>query len=70
MSFSFVFERSWQSGKVSEGLKKVNMTPILKKTEEELRNYRLVNPLIPGSGRANTPKNLLQIYKVQEGEWA
>lgn len=70
MSFSFVFERSWQSGKVSEGLKKVNMTPILKKTEEDLRNYTLVNPLIPGSGRANTAKNLLQIYKVQEREWA
>lgn len=66
MSWSFVFERSWQSGKVSEGVKKADVTPILKKTYEDLRNYRLVNPLI--LGKVVGPINLKNFWELKKNK--
>lgn len=66
MSLSFVFERSWQSGKVSEGVKRADVTPVLKKTYEDLRTYRLVNPLI--LGKVVEPINLKNFCELKNNK--
>ncbi|GAB0202828.1 mitochondrial enolase superfamily member 1 [Grus japonensis] len=46
---SIIFERSWRTGEVPEDWRKANVTPVFKKSKEDLGNYRPVSlTSIPG----------------------